>query len=170
MYRLFLYFMTILAMGGCSANHAPLATVDQVDIERYSGKWYEIARYEHYFEKGCTNATAEYTIRKDGKLKVTNKCILEDGEAIDAVGVAYAVDKSNSKLKVSFFRPFYGNYWILMLGDDYSYAVIGDPTREYLWILSRTPVLDSEVKEMILTALPELGYATDKLLWTKHEQ
>jgi apolipoprotein D and lipocalin family protein len=170
MKTLLLSLITLLAMTGCSTSYPPLATVDKVDIERYSGKWFEIARYEHYFEKGCTNATAEYAIRKDGKIKVTNKCILEEGEPIDAVGIAYATDETNSRLKVSFFRPFYGNYWILMLDDDYSYAVIGDPSREYLWIISRTPTLDMSVKETILDALPELGYATDKLLWTKQQE
>lgn len=162
-----LFLLTLLlTMTGCSTRHSPLATVDKVDIERYSGKWYEIARYEHYFEKGCTNATADYEIRKDGKIKVTNQCILEDGEAVEAVGVAYATDTTNSKLKVSFFRPFYGNYWILMLDDEYRYAVIGDPSREYLWILSRTPELDEKVTDTILAALPGLGYTTEKLLWT----
>ncbi len=161
-----LSLITLLAVTGCSTSYAPLATVDKVDVDRYSGRWYEIARYEHYFEKGCTNATADYTIRDDGKIKVTNRCVLDDGEAIEAVGVAYATDATNSKLKVSFFRPFYGNYWVLMLDEEYRYAVIGDPSREYLWILSRTPVLDKATTDAILAKLPALGYGTEKLLWT----
>lgn len=158
--------MGMLGFAGCTTSYAPLATVEQVDIERYSGKWYEVARYENYFEKGCSNATANYVIRKDGKIKVTNQCILEDGETIEAVGVAYATDTTNSKLKVSFFRPFYGDYWILMLDDDYKYAVVGDPSREYLWILSRTPVLEKNTRDRILSALPALGYGSEKLYWT----
>ncbi len=166
MKTLLLSLIALIGLVGCNTPHPPLATVDQVDIQRYSGTWYEIARYENSFEKGCTNATADYTLRDDGKIKVTNRCILDGGEAIKAVGVAYATDASNSKLKVSFFRPFYGNYWILMLDDGYRYAVVGDPSRKYFWILSRTPMLDQTTLDTILGRLPALGYSTEKLLWT----
>ncbi len=127
---------------GCSMKSPPLDTVSKVDINRYLGTWYEIARYEHSFEVGCEEVSATYTLRDDGDIKVLNQCTLEDGTKKEAQGVAYATDESNSKLKVSFFRPFYGNYWILMLAEDYSYAVIGEPKREYFWILSREQKMD----------------------------
>jgi apolipoprotein D and lipocalin family protein len=95
---------------------------------------------------------------------------VEEKKRKEAKGVAYATDASNSKLKVSFFRPFYGDYWILMLDEEYRYAVVGDPSREYLWILSRRPTLEEEITKQILAGLPELGYDTSKLLWTEQEK
>lgn len=157
--------MTLLFVGCSSTPNKPLPTVKTVDINRYLGTWHEIARYEHSFEKGCSNVNATYSLRDDGKIKVVNRC-LKDGKVDEAIGKAYAVDETNSKLKVSFFGPFYGNYWILMLDEAYTYAVIGDPSREYLWILSRTPKLDKETLEHIINKLPTLGYDTQKLIWT----
>lgn len=170
MYRLLLLFIALFTASGCTKNYPPLPTVEKVDIERYSGRWYEIARYEHYFEKGCRNVTADYVIREDEKIGVLNRCTTEEKKLKEAKGVAYATDASNSKLKVSFFRPFYGDYWILMLDEAYSYAVVGDPSREYLWILSRGPVLDGETTDKILAALPALGYDASKLIWTEQQQ
>ncbi len=170
MYQLFLLFIALFAASGCTNNYPPLPTVENVDIVRYSGRWYEIARYEHYFEKGCRNVTADYVIRKDGEIGVLNRCMTEEKSAKEAKGVAYTTDASNSKLKVSFFRPFYGDYWILLLDEEYRYAVVGDPSREYLWILSRRPTLEGEITEEILAGLPALGYDTAKLIWTKQEQ
>lgn len=163
--RLLIISLMALFFLGCSAHYPPLKTVEKVDINSYLGTWYEIARYEHFFEKGCVDAKATYTLRKDGKINVLNTCIKE-GKPTQAKGVAYATDASNAKLKVSFFRPFYGNYWILMLGDRYEYAVIGEPSREYLWILSREPKISDTLKEKILKKLPELGYDSEKLIWT----
>lgn len=157
--------MTLLFVGCSSTPNKPLPTVKTVDINRYLGTWHEIARYEHSFEKGCSNVNATYSLRDDGKIKVVNRC-LKDGKVDEAIGKAYAVDETNSKLKVSFFGPFYGNYWILMLDEAYTYAVIGDPSREYLWILSRTPKLDKETLAHIINKLPTLGYDTQKLIWT----
>lgn len=157
--------MTLLFVGCSSTPNKPLPTVKTVDINRYLGTWHEIARYEHSFEKGCSNVNATYSLRDDGKIKVVNRC-LKDGKVDEAIGKAYAVDETNSKLKVSFFGPFYGNYWILMLDEAYTYAVIGDPSREYLWILSRTPKLDEETLAFIMKKLPTLGYDTKKLIWT----
>ncbi|MGM0520066.1 MAG: lipocalin family protein [Campylobacterota bacterium] len=155
---------------GCSTKNPPLKTVDNVDIKKYLGKWYEIARYEHSFEENCKNVNASYTLKEDNKIEVINRCTdITTNEKSKATGIAYATDKTNSKLKVSFFRPFYGDYWILMLADDYSYAVVGSPSREYLWILSRTKKLDENTKNMILEKLPKLGFATKKLIWTIQE-
>lgn len=170
MRTLLLSIMALFALGGCSKSYPPLETVKQVDIERYTGRWYEIARYDHSFERGCSNVTATYTLQKDGKIGVLNRCTTEEEGIKEANGVAYATDESNSKLKVSFFRPFYGDYWILMLDEGYSYAVIGEPSREYLWILSRRPMLEPEIRASILAELPELGYDSASLIWTEQER
>jgi len=166
MYRLLILTFILASMTGCSKPYPPLNTVKKVDLQKYAGTWYEIARYEHYFEKGCRDVSATYTLKEDGDIKVINRCTKEEADKNEVVGVAYATDESNSKLKVSFFRPFYGDYWIIMLDDEYRYAVIGDPSREYLWILSRTPTLDEDIKNTILKRLPEMGYSADPLIWT----
>ena len=155
---------------GCTAKYPNLPTVKQVDIEKYKGTWYEIARFEHFFEKGCKNVTAAYEIKDDGDIKVINRCtMIEDDERKEALGVAYAVDKTNTKLKVSFFRPFYGDYYIIDLADDYSYALVGSPSREYLWILSREKTISESLKRDILEKLPPLGFDSDKFIWTIQE-
>lgn len=167
--RTFVFSCFVLFFSACSSHHEPLPTVAKVELERYLGSWYEIARYEHFFEKGCSNVSATYALRGEDAIDVTNRCTKEDGSLSEAKGVAYALDASNAKLKVSFFRPFYGNYWIIMLDDAYSYAVIAEPSREYFWILSRTKELDAQTKEKILQALPSYGYDTSKLIWTKQD-
>ena len=168
--RLLIYLLLPLLFFGCSTKYPELKTVNKVDINKYLGSWYEIARYEHSFEKGCTNVKATYSLNKDNDyINVLNECTKE-GEKTVAKGVAYAKDESNSKLKVSFFRPFYGNYWILMLGDDYEYALIGEPSREYLWILARKSSINTTLKDKILNELPKLGYTKEKLIWTKHNK
>lgn len=169
MKRIALALSFLLSLVGCSKQYEPLATVESVDLQKYLGKWYEIARYDHSFEKGCSNVNATYTFREDAKIKVLNQC-LKDNTISKAVGKAYAVDNTNAKLKISFFGPFYGDYQILMLDEDYTYAVIGEPSREYFWILSRTPTLDKEITNMILAKLPFLGYDKTKIIWTLQEQ
>jgi apolipoprotein D and lipocalin family protein len=154
----------------CNKEYPELKTVSKVDIEKYKGTWYEIARFEHFFEKGCKNITATYKIKSDGDLKVINKCTnIDDNTTKEAFGVAYPIDETNSKLKVSFFRPFYGDYYILDLADDYSYALVGSPNRELLWILSRTKKLDKSITNSILQKLPSLGFDAKKFIWTIQE-
>lgn len=166
--RLWIFLLAPLFFFGCSTHYPILKTVDKVNINKYLGSWYEIARYEHSFEKGCSNIKATYSLNEEnGYINVLNKCT-KAGKLTFAKGVAYTEDESNSKLKVSFFRPFYGNYWILMLGDDYEYALIGEPSREYLWILARKNSIDEKLKNEILSKLPKLGYSEDKLIWTEH--
>lgn len=157
---------SLLFILGCSTTHPSLSTVERVDLDKYMGTWYEIARYEHRFEKGCSDVSATYTKREDGKIDVLNRCMKEEGLS-EANGVAYAVNDTNSQLKVTFFWPFYGDYWVMMLDEDYTYAVIGDPSREYLWILSRSKTLDPQIKKKILEKLPSLGYEIEPLIWTK---
>jgi apolipoprotein D and lipocalin family protein len=138
-----------------------------LDLQQYQGQWYEIARYENHFEKGCIGATADYTLHDD-HVGVTNSCYDATGTmSAQAQGKAYAInDSQNTKLRVTFFWPFYGDYWVLMLGDDYLYSVVGDPSRKYLWILSRTPSLSDSDRQTILSTLPQFGYSSDKLYWT----
>ena len=163
------YLLTAIAtlfFSACSSHYEPLPTVSKVNLQQYLGTWYEIARYEHFFEKGCSDVNATYSLNEDKTIKVLNSCF-RDGEVNKAYGVAYATDESYAKLKVSFFRPFYGNYQILLLDEDYRYAVIGEPSREYFWILSRTKKLPQHNLDNILSQIPSLGYDASKLIWTK---
>jgi len=144
----------------------PLQTVPHVDLEKYLGTWYDIASFPQKFQKGCTGSTALYTRRPDGMIDVLNRCRKGslEGNEISAHGRARVVDPAtNAKLKVSFFRPFWGDYWITDLGPNYEYAVVGHPGRDYLWILSRTPVMDSAVYDGILARLKAQGYEVERL-------
>ena len=145
----------------------PLEVVERVDLDRYLGKWYEIARYPAWFQKGCFGSTAEYSLLPDGRIRVINKCRKgsPDGPIDSAKGKAEIIDKvTRAKLKVWFFWPFKGDYWIIDLDPDYRWAVVGEPRRKYLWILSRTPVLDDTVYKGILARLPAKGYDPGKLI------
>ena len=144
-----------------------LKTVAHVDLERYLGKWYEIARYDHRFERGCSEVEAIYTLRDDGMIGVLNRCFLKaDNKTKEAHGRAKIVDKeTNSKLKVTFFWPFYGDYWIIELAEDYRFVVVSEPTKEYFWILSRTPTMEKADLEGILERVKVLGFDETKLIW-----
>lgn len=160
----------IFIFAGCNSSYPNLPTVKSVDLKSYAGTWYEIARYEHFFEKGCKNVTATYELKNDGNIKVINRCTdIGSNEKKEAIGVAYADDSTNSKLKVSFFRPFYGDYYILDLAQDYSHALVGSPDREYLWILARDKSIDESLKEYLLKKVSDLGFDRDKFLWTIQE-
>lgn len=163
-------FLILTIFTACSQKNAPLPTVEKVDLKKYLGTWYEIARYEHFFEKDCKNVSANYSMLDKETIKVVNKCTkIQTNENKEAIGRAYATDESNSKLRVSFFRPFYGDYWVLILDEKYDYVVVGTPSREYLWILARTSELDEKVKNKLLEKLPSLGFDTSKLIWTIQE-
>ncbi len=139
----------------------PLEVVESVDLKRYLGRWYEIASYPMFFQKGCTATTADYLLREDGLIKVVNRCRKGslEGKQKEAVGRAKVVDDTtNAKLKVSFFGPFWGDYWIIDLDPDYQWAVVGGPKRKYLWILSRTPQMDGALFDEIVSRLPAKGY------------
>ncbi|MDD4330643.1 MAG: lipocalin family protein [Aliarcobacter sp.] len=165
-----LILSTILVFVACSSKNQPLQTVEKVDLNKYLGTWYEIARYEHFFEKDCKNVTANYSMMDEDTIKVINRCTkIQTNEKKEALGRAYATDVTNSKLKVSFFRPFYGDYWVLILDKNYDYVVVGTPNREYLWILARTSTLNEKIKNEILQKLPTLGFDTSKLTWTIQE-
>lgn len=154
--------------GATAANDVALPVVDYVDLDRYQGSWYEIASFPQSFQAGCTNTTATYRPDGDGNIEVFNRC-LRDGEEHTATGEARVVDAAtNAKLEVSFFWPFYGDYWIVDLGRDYEFAVIGHPGRDYLWILSRTPTMSPDVYASILQRLRDNGYDVGRLVTTAH--
>ena len=144
----------------------PLQTVAKVDLQRYVGTWYEIASYPHRFQKGCVASRAVYTLRDDGKIAVRNECRQEtlQGPLKAVEGTARVDDPaSNARLEVTFFWPFWGAYWIIDLDPDYRWAVVGHPSRKYLWILSRTMTLDEDVYRQIVSRLPARGYDPARL-------
>lgn len=150
-----------------------LRTVAKVDLSRYIGTWYEIASFPQRFQEGCTGTSATYSIRDDGEIGVLNRCRKGSlqGEEDAAEGRARVVDSAtNAKLEVTFFWPFWGDYWIIDLADDYRYAVVGHPGRDYLWILSRTPTMDDSVYAGILQRLRDNGYPLDRLRKTLQPQ
>jgi len=168
----------ILILFGLTAQHAsalaadqlpPLRTVSKVDLKQYMGKWYEIANFPQWFQKGCVATTATYNLRTDGKVDVLNECRKEtlSGKPKSAKGTAWVADKeTNAKLKVRFFWPFSGDYWIIDLGSNYEYAVVGHPKRTYLWILSRTPQMDPTMYDGIIERLKEQKYDLRRLVKT----
>jgi len=154
----FLGFTMLLV--ACATNgYQPLLTVvPQVDLGRYLGTWFEIASFPQRFQKGCTDSRAEYRLLDDGAIEVLNSCF-RDGKVDTAKGKAWVVDRTtNAKLKVSFFWPFRGDYWIIDLGKDYEYAVVSAPSMKYLWILARTPKMEEHLYQEIVGRLKERGF------------
>ena len=166
--------LALSVMGGCkymgTGQSLPPETVSHVDLKRYMGVWYEIARYPNRFQKGCIGSRATYTLLKGGEVSVLNECYEGSfsGRLRSAKGKAWVVDKeTNAKLKVSFFWLFAGDYWIIDLDDEYSYVVVGHPKRKYLWILSRTKTMENDAYEGILRRLGDIHhYDTSKLIRT----
>ena len=142
----------------------PLPTVEAVTIERYMGTWYELASYPQSFQEGCSHTTATYTLRPDGELDVLNRC-QKDGELDEASGRARVVEPP-AKLEVSFFRPFWGDYWIIDLDPEYRTAIVGHPSRDYLWILSRTATVSPDAMAGLRGRAAALGYPLDRLRQT----
>ena len=157
-------------MSGAFAHaDAPVRSVDRVDLGRYVGKWFEIASFPMFFQRRCVgDTTAEYTLQPDGEIAVRNRCRTEDGFD-EANGRAWAVAGTvNSQLKVSFFWPFRSDYWVIGLDEDYRWAVVGNPNRKYLWVLSRTPALPKEQLDRALQAAVKQGYDLAPLRYTRH--
>ena len=145
-----------------------LEVVPHVDLKKYLGKWYEIARLPARFEEGCSDITATYSLSDDGTISVLNEC-KRNGKVKRAKGKAKVVDKNTgAKLKVTFFWPFYGDYWIINLGNDYDYAVVGTPNRKYLWILSRTPQMDDKLFSQLIEFVKSKGFDVGSLIKTNH--
>jgi len=144
---------------------AALTTVPHLDLNRYVGEWHEIARYPNRFERHCVrNIKANYATRPDGKISVVNSCVTPAGKTKKTTGFAKVIDKTtNAKLRVTFLWPFYGNYWVIDLDPEYEWVVVGEPTRKYLWILSRSPALDAKTYAKIAANLQTLGYDPERL-------
>lgn len=145
-------------------------TIPEFDLTRYLGKWYEIARFDHSFERGMTNVTAEYTMRPDGKVRVVNAG-WRNGKKKVAEGKAKQPDPaiSPSHLEVSFFLFFYSDYNVLMLDTDYQYALVGSRSKNYLWILARKPYICDDVKVAMLAEAEKLGYDVSKFIWVNQQ-
>jgi len=159
-------FFIVVNDGRAGQKFLPLMTVPNVELTRYMGVWYEIARLDHFFQKGCLGSTATYVLKPDGEVEVLNRCVNEKDHSMrEAKGRAWlAAPGDNSRLKVSFFWPFRTDYWIIDLGKEYEYAVVGDPDRKYLWVLSRTPAMDDAVYKKILDSAAAQGFAIDRLV------
>jgi apolipoprotein D and lipocalin family protein len=165
--------LLILTIARAADRRNEPTVVPTVDLERYQGTWHEIARLPNRFQEDCTgNVTATYELRPDGRIRVVNRCQTQNGP-IEAEGVARLADKNGpkSKLEVRFAPAFlsflpmvWGDYWILDLADDYSYALVGDPGRKYLWILARTESLPEATYQRLVEKAANQGYETSKLI------
>ena len=172
----------VAAFAACARAGAkvktPLEVVPEVDLNRYAGRWFEVARLPNRFEEDCAgDVTATYTLRGDGEIDVLNRCREKDGQFKEAEGRARRASKDgpNTKLKVRFapaflkFLPFvWGDYWIIDLAPDYSHAVVGDPGRDYLWVLARTPQMSEEAYRSAVARAESQGFDVGRLIKTPH--
>lgn len=153
-------------LAGCKSQGVPLEVVAKLDLNKYLGTWYEIARYPNRFERDCVGVTATYSLREDGKIRVLNAARLRtlDGPVKTAEGRAWMPDaQTPAKLRVSFFGPFAADYWVIALGEQYEYAIISEPSRRYLWILCRTPQMADDRYHELLQWLTGQGFDHTKL-------
>jgi apolipoprotein D and lipocalin family protein len=163
--------MLSLLLSACTGLPEGVEAVSDVDLDRYLGSWYEIARLDHSFERGLSRVTADYSRREDGGIKVVNRGFnVETAEWQEAEGRAYPVgDPTEGVLKVSFFGPFYGGYNIIALDrTGYQYAMVAGPNRSYLWILARTSRLEENTLTRLLEQAQSLGFAVDELIYPEH--
>lgn len=170
----YIAMIALASIFGCgTANYAPLNTVDSVDVQRYLGKWYEISKLPNSFQKGCNCTTAEYSLIDSETIRVINRCNKDsvNGEPDEAKGKAFVVANSgNAKLRVQFFWPFRGDYWIIDLDkENYSYAVVGTPSREYLWILAREPIMNESLYNALIEKCRLKGFDVTKIEKTKQK-
>ncbi|MFV3405325.1 MULTISPECIES: lipocalin family protein [Pseudomonas] len=166
-----------LALAGCSSSsteHLPAPTTQQVDLQRYQGTWYELARLPMFFQRNCVQSEAHYALREDGRIDVTNRCKEQDGQSNQAQGIAEPqVPGRTDKLWVRFDNWFSrlapgltkGEYWVLYVDPDYRVALVGHPNREYLWMLSRTPSVSQQTRDQLLEIARKQGYPTEQLIW-----
>jgi apolipoprotein D and lipocalin family protein len=157
-------------LSGCLAVPDGIEPVDNFELNRYLGKWYEIARLDHSFERGLEAVSAEYSLRDDGGIRVINSGYNTDTQANqEAEGRAYFVDQPNlGYLKVSFFGPFFGSYVIFELDENYQYAFIAGNTTNYLWLLARTPEVSQELVNQFISRATQLGFDTSQLVFVDH--
>ena len=168
-----------LALAGCaSSGDKPPPTTLQVDLQRYQGTWYELARLPMFFQRNCVRSEAHYALREDGRIDVDNRCQEHDGQWNEARGIAEPQQPgSTDKLWVRFDNWFSrlapgltkGNYWVLYHDPAYRVALVGHPNRKYLWLLSRTPTVSRETRDRLLEMARQQGYDTDKLIWRQAE-
>lgn len=161
-----------LLFTGCTGIPDQVKPVAHFTVQNYLGKWYEIARLDHSFERGLTHVTADYSLRKDGGLRVVNRGYsAKENRWKEAIGKAYFVKEPDlGYLKVSFFGPFYGSYVIFDLDqENYQYSLVCGPDKSYLWILSRTPVMEKELKKRLVAKAAALGFDTSKLIDVVHD-
>lgn len=170
MQNLLITILLMLSLTSCKSEHKELPTVKELDLSRYSGTWYEIARLPNSFEKGLECVTATYTILPNGKVEVLNKgCTNADTSKMKIIkGVAWVPDNNHpGQLKVRFFWPFIGKYWVISLDKNYNYALIGDPSRKYLWILSKSSTLNNSTYTTLLNIAKEHGFDVGNLMMVK---
>lgn len=185
MARLILFpILVTLALPACTSTpsahtstRAPLQTVPSVNLARYQGKWFELARYPQWFQRDCVSAMAEYSRNADGSIRVLNTCIKADGSQRSVTGSATPVDAANNRLKVRFTQhwlgrlipvPEEGNYWIIYLSEDYRQAVVGTPDRKALWFLSRSPHISEKTFNHMEAIATKQGFNTKQLIIDKH--
>jgi len=162
----------LILLTGCTGLPEGVQPVDRFVLDRYLGKWYEIARLDHSFERGLEQVTAEYSLRDDGGVRVINRGYSDkDKEWKEAEGKAYFVrEQDEGYLKVSFFGPFYGSYVVFELDDaGYEYAFVAGPDTSYLWLLARTPEVSKEITERFIHRSGELGFDTDQLIFVRQK-
>lgn len=170
--RAYIVFIGLIFLSGCTGLPEGVQPVERFELNRYLGKWYEIARLDHSFERGLEQVTAEYSLRDDGGVRVINRGYSDkDKEWKEAEGKAYFVrGQDEGYLKVSFFGPFYGAYVVFELEEEgYQYAFVAGPDTSYLWLLSRTPDVSKEVMQRFVQRSKELGFDTDQLIMVRHE-
>lgn len=171
--RLLILYCLLQGLTGCTGVPAGLDPVSGFEVDRYLGKWYEIARLDHPFERDLSNVTADYSLREDGDIRVINRGYNEaDEEWEEAEGRAKFVSSPDiGSLMVSFFGPFYGGYHIIDLDrKDYGLALIAGNDRDYLWILSRTPEIGASERNRLLQKAENLGFAVDELIFVAHDR
>ncbi len=160
--------MCLFLFSSCKAQTKVDNSVSgDLNLNKYLGTWYEIARFDHKFERGIQFCKAQYSLREDGKVAVLNTGI-KNGEPSEARGKAKLTDNPRI-LRVSFFGPFYGDYRIMLLDEEYQWVLVGGSDDSYLWILSRTPKISNEVKDVILAEATRRGYDVSKLIWVEQE-
>ncbi|MBC3765074.1 lipocalin family protein [Neptunicella marina] len=167
----FLLITLSLIISGCLGMPASVKPVSDFNVQKYMGKWYEIARLDHSFEEGLSRVTAEYSLKDDGGVSVVNRGFsASENQWEQAEGKAYFVNSpSEGYLKVSFFGPFYGSYVVFTLNDNYQYAFVSGPNTDYLWLLARTPTVKKDVIDLFVQKAKERGFDTERLIYVEQD-
>lgn len=166
------WIVVLLMLTACTGLPEGVQPVKPFEVERYLGKWYEIARLDHSFERGLSSVTADYTLRPEGGIRVINRGYSSAEQKWEqAEGKAFFVkDSDTGYLKVSFFGPFYGSYVIFELDQDYQYAFVSGPNRDYLWLLARQPVISESLRQHFIDRARQNGFDVDKLIFVDQQQ